>query len=61
MGVDMNWQMYCRLYIINEMLFGQSREQIQIMQRDTGIQLGIDEENCYILLTGVTALHIQSS
>ena len=53
MGVDMNWQMYCRLYIINEMLFGQSREQIQIMQRDMGIQLNIDEENCYILLTGV--------
>ena len=49
----MNWQLYGGLYIINEMLFGQSRKQIDVMQRDMGLKLNVDEKNCFILLTGV--------
>lgn len=48
-----DWRTYCGLYIMNEMLFGQSGEQIETMQRDMGVTLNVDAENCYILLTGV--------
>ena len=48
-----DWRTYCGLYIMNEMLFGQSREQIETMQHDMGVTLNVDVQNCYILLTGV--------
>lgn len=44
---------YCKLYVINELLFGQGQEQITSMQRDMDISLNIDYQNCYILLSGV--------
>lgn len=44
---------YCRLYIMNEMLFGQSREQIETMQRELNVSLHMDMQNGYILLTSV--------
>ena len=49
----MDSQLYGRLYMINEMLFGQSKVQIENMQRDIGTALNMNDENCYILLTGV--------
>lgn len=48
-----NRGMYCNIYIMNEMLFGQSKEQIEILKRDMGVALNVDESNCYVLLTGV--------
>jgi len=53
MGVNLNWRLYGSLYIMNEMLFGQSQRQIEAMQQDMGLKLNIDEKNCFILLTGV--------
>ena len=50
----MDLREYGRLYMINEMLFGQSREQIEAMARDTGAPLHVNAEHCYILLTGVS-------
>jgi len=53
MNPNMNWRTYCGLYILNEMLFGQNEKQIQVIQRDMGLLLNVDVNNCYILLTGV--------
>lgn len=54
MDTEAIWnRFYSRTYLLNEMLFGQRQEQIELMQRQTGIRLNIDYENCWLLLTGV--------
>lgn len=50
----MDLREYGRLYMINEMLFGQSKKQIEEMARDIGMRLHVNDEHCYILLTGVS-------
>lgn len=44
---------YCRLYVINEVLYGQSKEQVERMQQEMNVKLNIDFSYCYVLVTGV--------
>lgn len=43
----------CRIYAMNESLFGQSRAQLDDLEREMDIQLQIDFSNCYLILTGL--------
>lgn len=54
MNKELDWRSeYCRMYAINELLYGQSREQIERMERDMNVKLNIDYSYCYMLVTGV--------
>lgn len=43
----------CRIYAMNESLFGQSCAQLNEIEREMDIQLEIDFSNCYLILTGL--------
>lgn len=43
----------CRIYAMNESLFGQSRAQLDDLEREMDLQLQIDFSNCYLVLTGL--------
>lgn len=43
----------CRIYAMNESLFGQSRTQLNEIEQEMDIRLEIDFSNCYLILTGL--------
>lgn len=43
----------CRIYAMNESLFGQSRAQLDDLEQEMDVHLQIDFSNCYLILTGL--------
>lgn len=52
-GLKRDMKRYCKYYAMNESLFGQSRGQLENMEREMGIELDLDFSHCYLILTGL--------